>query len=264
MTSRHLQDMIDACRPGHDDLDQAEFNELATELSRDPKLQRLFERSQALDATIRSSFQAVTPPPGLAERLLASLESVPVENGEAAPASAEVEACVEPARRASRRSIAIWAGVASLSAVVAAIAFWLQIPPPFSASSEREIAERVDHWNASLDETDWQASTNIPSKEFPTWEHLDLHSVSGWQWVSKRKIVCYDFATDAGAVRLFVMNPTGPLTLPNRPPGGYPSPDGWHVGAWQANGRVYFLAVYADRDSKDLYDRVVASPFNPA
>ena len=65
-------------------------------------------------------------------------------------------------------------------------------------------------------------------------------------------------------VRLFVSKPTSTEVFPPSPPAGYPSPNGWHVGAWQANGRVYYLAVYAHRDSKLLYSRVIGSRINAA
>ncbi len=263
MTSEHLHDLIDACRPSHDDVDQPEFSELAIELPQDPNLQRLFERSQQLDAAIRTTFQKVTPPPGLAERLLEAIDAASSEEVEGSVVVAEAESRVEPAKRSSRRSFAIWTGVASLAAVAAAIVFWFQLPAPIS-SSERDIAELVEQWNAELDEANWQSAASVAVQDFPTWQHLKIGPDDRWQWVSKRRIACYDFAVSGGTVRLFVMKPTPSAELPAAPPAGYPSPDGWHVGAWRANGRGYFLAVYANGGSKDLYSRVIASSINPA
>ena len=262
MTSKHLHELIDACRPGHEDADQPELSELARELKQDPNLQRLFERSQKLDEAIRTSFQAVTPPPGLAERLLAAIEAPAIEIGEAGPAIEETEPQVELPRHASRRTVGIWAGVSSLVAAAAVITLWFQWTPPISLTSERDIAEIVDRWNADLDldATSWQTIANVPAQSFPTWRHLNISGDDRWQWVSKRRIACYDFANRDGTVRLFVIKPTSPVALPTGPPVGYPSPNGWHVGAWQANGRVYYLAVFAEGDSKGLYTRVVSSP----
>ncbi len=263
MTSKPIHELIDACRPGHDDVDQPEFSELAKELPRDPKLKRLFERSQQLDAAIRTSFQTVTPPPGLAQRLLEAIETASSEEAETSAEVADAEVRVEPAKRSARRSFAIWTGVASLAAVAAAFVFWFQLPAPIS-SSERDIAELVDQWNADLDDADWQTAATVPAQDFPTWQHLNISREDRWQWVSKRRIACYDFAISGGTVRLFVMKPSPSAGLPAAPPAGYPSPAGWHVGAWQANGRGYFLAVYANGGSKDLYSRVIASSINPA
>lgn len=269
MTSGHLYEMIDACRAGHDDVDQPEFSELARELSQDPKLRQLFARSQEVDSAIRTTFQAVTPPPGFAERLLEAIETAAIEDVEGTLAmAAKTEACVEPARRTSRRSLAMMAGVASISAIAAAITIWLAMPQPISVSTDHAIAEIVDRWNTALDEANWQTAVNIPSQDFPTWQHLKLSRDDRWQWVSRRRVVCYDLVINprenGERVRLFVSQPTSAASLPAAPPAGYPSPLGWHVGAWQANGRVYYLAVYADRDSKSLYSRVVGSRINPA
>jgi hypothetical protein len=264
MTSRHLHELIDACRPGHEDVGLPEFRELAREMSQDPKLQRLFERSQQLDAAIQAAFHAVKPPAGLANRLLEAIETASSEEGDAAPAIATAELRVEPAQRRSRRSFAAWVGAASLAAVAAVIAIWFRLPDPMP-DSDHDIAELVDRWNADLDETSWQTIANIPSQEFPTWRHLDLRGVARWQWVSKRQSVCYDFQGSDGTVRLFVMNPTGAVELLTAPPNGYPSPNGWHVGAWQAKGRIYYLAVKADDGKhKDLYSHVITSSINPA
>ncbi|MDA1054222.1 MAG: hypothetical protein O3C40_27565 [Planctomycetota bacterium] len=268
MTSRHLHELIDACRPGHADMDQPEFSELARELAQDLELQRLFERSQQLDAAIRTTFQSVTPPPGLVERLLEVIEPASITNREGTPVVATLEPLVEPAKRSSRRSFAMRTGVASLSAVAAAITLWLTMPQPISTPSEQEIAEDVFRWNAELVEANWQTTANMPSQDFPTWQHLAVGSNDHWQWVSKRRIACYDFDTslfaEGATVRLFVSKPTAPVALPGTPPVGYPSSGGWYIGAWQANGRVYYLAVQAGRDSKRLYSNLIGSSGPPA
>ena len=262
MTSRHLHELIDACRSGHEDVGQPELGELARELAQDPKLQRLFERSQRLDAAIRTTFQSVTPPAGLAERLLEAIETASNEERQETPAVAEAESRVELAKRSSRRSFAIWTGAASLSAIATAIAIWFVMPEPISTRSDREIAEDVERWNTELDETDWQTTANIPLRDFPTWQHLAVGSRDRWQWVTKGRIACYDFNTsrfaDGATVRLFVLKPTAAVALPGTPPVGYSLPGGWHVGAWQAKGRVYYLAIQAGGDSKRLYSELIA------
>ncbi|HRX77929.1 MAG TPA: hypothetical protein P5307_02645 [Pirellulaceae bacterium] len=264
MKSEPLHDMIDACRPGHDDLDQPEFSELAQALSEDSKLQRVFARSQEFDTTLRTTFQAVAPPPGFAERLLASLDQFEEE-----PAVADVETAVEPAKRTSRRWFTVRAGMASLATVAAVVSIWFAMPQQKSTPSDRAVAERVDRWNEDFDEADWQRIADVSSpQDFPAWKPLELRSDDRWQWVLKQRTLCYDLnmtpQENGEIVRLFVSKPTSTEVFPPSPPAGYPSPNGWHVGAWQANGRVYYLAVYAHRDSKLLYSRVIGSRINAA
>ena len=264
MTSKDLRELIDACRPGHEDVNQPEFRELERELSQDTDLQRLFERSQALDREIQTTFRSVTPPLGLAERLLEAIEPQLIEGRKAAPVVADTESRVERPKHFSRRAVAMWAAVTTLAAAAAVIVLWIRSPGPTSLSSPSEIAEVVDRWNADLDQASWQPPQDLPAQDFPTWQHLDLRGVARWQWVTERRIACYDFAIDEGRVRLFVIKPAGSLSLPNTPPVGYPSPNGWHVGAWQEGGRAYYLAVHADGNSKRLYSDVIASRINPA
>ncbi|MBI2481467.1 MAG: hypothetical protein HYV60_23355 [Planctomycetia bacterium] len=270
MTSKQLYELIDACRPGRDDVDQPEFSELATALSQDPHLREVFARSQEVDSMIRTTFQAVTPRPGFAERLLESLETATIEDIEVSQGViTRAEPSVELARRSARRSFSMMAGVASICAVAAAITIWLAMPQPISTPSDHAIAESVDRWNTELDKkADWQTVTNLPTQDFPTWQHLEISRGDRWQWVSKRRTVCYDLVIrpreNGEIVRLFVSKPTSAVSLPAIPPAGYPSPAGWLVGAWQSNGRVYYLAVYANRDIKSLYSRVIGSRISPA
>lgn len=272
MTSNRLYELIDACRPGHDDIDQPEFRELAIALSRDAELKRVFERSQGFDAALQDAFQSVTPPAGLGDRILTALETPSIDDAERNSSVEEVESRVELAKHDTRRSFLFGAksigSVVAVLAVVALIAMGFKPSGESSSPSDVAIAEHVASWNAELDNnTPWQKDANALAKEFPTWQSLDLRSAAGWKWVSERRIVCYDFAINRddatdGKLRLFVFKPTKSVALPSNPPAGYPSSDGWHVGAWQANGRVYYLAVYANRESKSLYEKVMAS-FSP-
>ena len=259
MNPKDLHELIDSCRPGHTDVDQPELSELARELAQDPSLQQLFARSQELDDGIKTAFQSVTPPPGLADRLLEAIEKPAIERDEARATAADTELQLEPAKRSSRGLAAIWAGVASLAAV-AAIAVSFQWSQPISSSDERGIAEIVDQWNVELDGKSWGTVASDPAPGFPTWGHLKIGDNDRWHWVSEGRTICYDLANNDGKVRLFVIKPDAVNALPTFPPGGYPSPNGWHVGAWQANDRVYYLAVKANGDSKRLYLRVISSP----
>ncbi len=260
MTSKRLLEMIDACQPDSDDLSQSELSELSDALSRDPQLQHVFEQSQELDLSLRSSFQAVTPPAGLVDRLLAAVEDDAIGNEVVDTQLDSDEHRVELPERPSRRALTIWAGVASLSAVVVVAAMWLQTPSTEWTLTEPTIAARVGQWNNALEEDNWQPVSDGAVAEFPTWAHLKLSRHDRWQWTKVGEIVCYDLATGEGEARLFVMKPLPGMALPKTPPVGYLSPEGWHVGGWQANGRVYFLAVRADRNSKRLYSQIIAPP----
>lgn len=264
MNSKHLHELMDACRPGSDDLAQPELIELAGALSQDLEVRQVFSRSQEFDASIRTAFQSVVPPAGLAERLLEAMDKL-----EAQPVVDDDAPRVEVAKRGSRRWFAIGAGTLSLAGVAAAVAILLSNPQTASTLSAPAVAERVDRWNAKLTLRNWQSISNAPSQDFPIWQRIELRNEDRWQWVTNHRILCYDIAVDTQEngeiVRLFVSEPVSSETFPTTPPAGYPSPTaGWHVGAWQAQGRVYYLAVYAPQDSKFLYSRVIGARVNSA
>ena len=75
MNSKRLLEMLEACRPGHDDLAQPELQPLADELTRDERLQTAWARSQRHDAEIARAMLDVATPAGLLDRLLATLEA---------------------------------------------------------------------------------------------------------------------------------------------------------------------------------------------
>lgn len=255
--------MIDACRPGHSDIDEPEFKELVDELSQNPELRDIFTRSQEVDAAIRTTFQTVTLPPGLENRLLMLVEALE-QDGDVA----KFEPQTAPVEVSNRRSFAIVAAFAVMGTVAAAITWLIVLPKPASMLSDQAIAEQVDQWNTKLDEAGWQSVANGPTQDFPEWQHLKLRAEDRWQWISRQQVVCYDFAisqrSNREIVRLFVRKATSSDRFPASPSAGYPSPHGWHIGAWRANNRVYYLAVKAERDSRLLYSRIVKTQISPA
>ena len=52
MTDQEIQQAIDACRPGSDDLQRPEMAALAEAVRRDPEVRRRYERSQQFDASV--------------------------------------------------------------------------------------------------------------------------------------------------------------------------------------------------------------------
>jgi hypothetical protein len=258
MTAKQLREQIDACRPGCDDIEQEEFRELATALPRDAELRKVFGRSQQLDGSIRDSFQSVVPPEGLQDRILDAIENEPSSK------KVNVELRAKHSQRFSRRSLVTWSSLATILAITAMVVLWMSEVPSPMLVADHQLANRVDQWNAELDEAAWQATANIPVESFPIWRNFAVRGIARWQWVSKEKIACYDFATNGEQVRLFVMHASAAASFPSTPPVGYPSSKGWHVGAWQANGQVYFLAVYDRGNSKQLYSKIIASPYGAA
>jgi len=68
-----LRELLDAVRPGSEDLSRSEFADLASRLQRDPQFKEVAQRSQRLDLAIADSLHDLTVPAGAVDRLLARL-----------------------------------------------------------------------------------------------------------------------------------------------------------------------------------------------
>jgi hypothetical protein len=87
-----LRELLDALRPGSDDLSRSEFAELVQRLQRDPQFKEVAARSQRLDQAISDAMHDLPIPAGAVDRLLARLE-VQVRPGK--PVSPRVAAAAD-------------------------------------------------------------------------------------------------------------------------------------------------------------------------
>ncbi len=80
MTSKDLQQLIDACRPGRNDPDRLEgLRPLADQLADDAELRSLLERSERFDAAVGRGMRQVPTPEGLEERIRRACEQAALE-----------------------------------------------------------------------------------------------------------------------------------------------------------------------------------------
>lgn len=84
-------EQLDACRPGRADWEDDELAQLAEELRNNRELRDLAARLEDLDQAIASALIDVSPPPGLAQRIMARLDQAhpPVNTAGAEPAPAQ-------------------------------------------------------------------------------------------------------------------------------------------------------------------------------
>ncbi len=137
---------MDACRETSDDLRSPELAPLADRLASDPAAKRLFDRVQRLDRRLSAATSDVPVPVGLAERIMACVESNSVEPGvveRAIDLEHDVETGtsaihVAPARRRiGRRS---WFLAATAACVLIAVAFDILAAPcgAYSTATSRK------------------------------------------------------------------------------------------------------------------------------
>lgn len=243
-----LQDMVDSCRPGSQDVHEPEMQPLADAIAKDEKLGRAYQATQRADARIGQAFQNVAPPAGLATRILGSLDLSVDE-------SPVAERAFPTASRWNRRRLLV-AGMAIASTVAASVVAMIYIQP----GPERDISNAddrrliVQEWSAEVDaEGPGWSSTEITPDGFPPPRSMRFPA---WRWkmLTSGKVVCYELhPTEPGRVLVFVASRPA-SGLPSSPQIPGPSPYPGHVlsTAWVRDGLVYVLTVHADDGAHQL------------
>src|SRR5687767_8163757 len=127
-----LREQIDACRPGAPDLSLPELNELAVAVRNDREVAEELSGAQAFDRKICQALHDAPIPPGLADRLIASMEAEATPTIALTDRTGPNEGVTAGRLRFSRRQWWLAGGAAALAASIVAIAVPLMRP-------EREV-----------------------------------------------------------------------------------------------------------------------------
>jgi hypothetical protein len=248
---QQIREAMEACRPGHDDVEAPEIAHLAAEMVASHDLEERFARLQQTDEVLADAIRDVPVPEGLADRLLAALPAAakPV----ASPDRQGVgESVVVPASNSARRRARPWwfavAGVVAAMVLVAVSVWQSGRSSPWTASTVLEEAiSRYSNEN--------QDSGRLMSEASPPWGlplSSAVRSSAGTRWRQiagflDRKGVAYDLTSVRGSrATLFVVNRTI-AGLPDEPP-SRPSPGTGNctAAAWQQGSLLYVLVVQGD------------------
>ncbi len=240
MNERKLSEMIDACRPGSDDLDQPEMARLAKQIAAEPSLRTRYERTQQLDARIARSIADVDVPPGLHERVLSKL------------CGAGVPACIDPnyapSRRGrllyNRRIISLAAVAVGLLLLVGGYVLW---PRHHSFNYDDLLKLSTDWYTQLRREVAWQfLPPHEMVRDYPVAGAIRPHP-GHWADVSSligESACAYDLTTVDGrhAALLVILHPD-PIASASPPLKPGSSTGGLMVGCWQSGNLVYILMV---------------------
>ncbi|HUT95614.1 MAG TPA: hypothetical protein VMY37_39525 [Thermoguttaceae bacterium] len=262
-----IWELIEACRPASDDLQDPVLAPLAEQLAANPELADLFERLQHLDASLAEAFRDVSVPEGLEDRVTTRLAAV--RNGRKAatedlPASESgagepVAEAAKPRRRFSRRWLLAGGAVA---AVAASLVLAIVVPDRVPVLDRDEVLKA-----AKADFENWIAQGQLPGKSEPPADYPLSRDINVRQALWRPidgflgcQGVAYDLSLGRrGAPRatLYVVRATVP-GLDNAPP-SKPSSEtgGWSVGAWQTDELLYVLVVQGGRRA---YQRFLPRP----
>jgi hypothetical protein len=290
---KRIIEVIEACRPGSDDLLSAELRDVAHRLEHDPEAEIVYRRVQRWDAAVAAAMEQVTVPDGLAGRILDRLNAASPPTARQAPlgllenamASSLKAAQAEPVGEAVGRDLVpsvpvpgdkvelekperqgprrwrrrqMLAAVSSLAAVLVLAAFVGILWQPRSSSPVEKIA---DEWTRHLG-TAWQSIDRAP-RDFPV-PGAVVASPMAWQRVgnvASGRGVAYQLRNaQAGAAMLFVVK----LSVAGSPPAPPASPQsttgGKAIGYWQIGGLLYVLVVEGDERSYREFVNSVRRP----
>jgi len=256
-----IWELIEACRPGSDDLEDPLLAPLAEQLAANPELADLFERLQHLDASLAEAFRDVPLPDGLEDGITTRLAAV--RNGRKAstedqpaletPAGEPVAQAAEPRRRFSRRRLLAAGAVA---AVAASLVLAIVVPgrgPPVLDRDEVLKAAKADFENR-IDQGQ-SFGNGKPPADYPLSRDIDPRRVPQIRWRSISGFldcrgVAYDLSLGRPGVpraTLYVIRATVP-DLDSVPPSRPSSETGGRsVAAWQADDLLYVLVVEGGR-----------------
>jgi hypothetical protein len=224
---RGIVEAIDACRPGSNDLDAPEMNDLARRLKEDRRVAAAFESLQRWDVKVGNAVGDVPVPEGLQTRILARLMSAESDRTVVAP-----EAVPAPRR--------VWLGIAvaaSVTLVLTTAWFWSRTAPV----TAENLSARVDSWRQQIDPNAWQSTGSAPGS-YPVSRRV-LGRRFGWQSVGQGVVVAYDLAGPGEASAVLLVVRVRLAGLPKRPPARAIWTQNRSVAAWQSGALLYVLVV---------------------
>jgi hypothetical protein len=261
-----ILELLEACRPGSDDLSDPAMAPLISQMAASRELDDLYERLQKLDGCLAAAFQDVPVPDGLADRILARLNAAGTEkvitDMAAPPGSAMAEslagaqpanAAVRPlrfmprfSRFATSRPVLAGGVTAALVLLAAVGVLWRM------GSSDREISPElaIEQFNSDRHDGGTPLDARPAPSGYPCSEFLSLPPSTRWRDVDDfqgAKAVAYDFQGPRGAgATLYVLRGKAAGSPPSSPPWSPHTTGNRAVGWWQEEGLVYVLVIEGD------------------
>jgi hypothetical protein len=246
-----IDESIDACRAGHDDLRLPELAELAQAVSQDSIVAERLRRVQLCDRALGGAMQDVEIPTGLSSRILGRLQvsQVAPSVNVATVALPEGGEPKKSARQNRRRLAWILALAASLLICGSLTIAWVAKP-----QGPMDVVTLADNWRTELT-AEWRPISALPkSLSMPagiaarprTWQPIPRQL--GYQGAA------FDLSRPGCKAVLFVVDVIPNKQFPLAPP--FPpqfSSGGRTVAAWMLGKRLCVLVVDGDeRDYRSL------------
>jgi len=254
-----ILELLEACRPGHDDLADPAMAPLAAELAAHSELASLRDRLEEVDGAIGQAMHDVDVPEGLAERLLAGLGERPAAKveEEAADSPTVAPAPVAGRRLSRRRMLAGTAALATTASLLVAVGIWWFGDPPVEYTKDMVLRDAIDFFQHDTSGGGQLLAEVAPPEEFRF--SREVLPLEGTRW---RRIegflgckgVAYDLTYRGTQATLYVVKQT--VADLGRYPPNRPMQDtlGYPVAAWNSmDGRLYVLVVASENAADYRY-----------
>lgn len=262
----HLRQLMDACRPGSDDLSRPEMAALAAALGQDAAMHSEWESRQRSDRRLAGAMHDVSVPPGLAERILAAAERAraPLQKTVAqAVASERDSADAEPAAgtritpRASRRRV--WQGLAAAAVLMLAMAAaWHFLLRPPQTVTRGQLEASAQGWFQQALQPATRSAANVqPPVPFPRRDvALPLQSWHRMRTAEEPSLVAFDLTRrgSQGSMFLFAARTRKQYEVRSVPYTPLTRTGGLQMGAWQQGDVLYVLVVDVQNSGVRLDD----------
>ncbi len=248
-----ILEALEVCRPGSDDASDPALRELAEAIEADPRVERAYQRLQAVDGKIAAAFSDVPIPEGLEQQILLRLaaeDATPPERLAglvprevvAPEADAVVADSARRAPRRPRRWLLAAAGTSAVAAAVAVMALLFADRGPQYSRAE-VLSEAIGFFQQEKPE---KGRTDAPPAGFPMSHAVAQVQAVQWRWVSgllTARGVAYDLRGPRGVEATLYVVKRRVDGLPAGPAGRPHTTGGCSVEAWQQGELLYMLVV---------------------
>jgi hypothetical protein len=258
---RTIHELLEAFRPGVDNLAEENWSKLRESLAADAELQQRASALRQSDHVVRTAMHDVPVPAGLAERLLANLTAKPTDELLTSAPSLFEQAIVElPAQpvSASRVGRRTWGALTALAtlAVVSTVIFlaWNARPHDSGDGTIEQLVERVEAWEADpafSENANWKplpdhvalASSPIQVDDLAS----TLQSVAGPVRRKGLLVAAYQLTNGRGqSARLYVAHTGKAFALGPTPSMPLPTLTGTRqAAAWQRGEYLYVVVTHS-------------------